>query len=728
MKWFVAVVFAIAATAVGEESTQHWAFQVPTKPAPPAGHGNPIDGFIAAKHAEIGLQPAPSAAPERLLRRVHLDLTGLPPTREELRAFRENPDYERVVEQLLNSPAYGERWGRHWMDIWRYSDWFGRRKINDIRNSHIGIWRWRDWIIESLNEDLGYDQMLRLMLAADEIAPGDAESQAALGFIVRNWFLLNYNPWKQDQVEHTAKAFLGLRLNCALCHDHKYDPISQRDYFAFRAFFEPMELRMDRVPGAGAVKKFVAYPNNSSSLKPTQDSLPGVYDFRLDAETAMYANGDSREVIEGQPVVAPDIPKVFGSVADQIKVIDLPELAWYPGIQDWIRAEELEAHEKAVAEAKTEHDLKAAEAELALLKLKLEADLSKDPEQIKEGGRLQTIATDLRAQARLANAKMALAKAEALPESDEKRKSKIAEAKKELTGAENSWKAREKANPFNNYTPLSALYPKQSTSRRTALANWIASELNPLTARVAVNHIWNRHFGKALVDTVFDFGVGGAEPVNQQLLDWLAVELMESGWSMKHIHRLIVTSNAYRMSSTTSGKNAEIDPDNRFLWRFPPRRLEAEVIRDSILASCGRLESKMGGPSIDRKLEAETTRRSLYFEVFPEEGGLTPFLAAFDGPDTTDCYERTESVVPQQALAMVNSRMVHDSSEALAEKLGGLEDSEFILAVYESILTRSPTEAEFAACGEFLAQQDSSVARAGLIRALFSHDDFVMLK
>ena len=264
---------------------EHWSFQQPVRPPVPAVQNsdwvlNPIDAFIADRHETQGLTPLPPADKAILLRRVYLDLIGLPPTRDELHAFMADDSpgaYERVVEHLLESRHYGERWGRHWMDVWRYSDWYGRRQVNDVRNSYPHIWRWRDWIIESLNHDKGYDQMIREMVAADELYPQDDDRLPALGFIVRNWFSLNYDTWKQDLVEHTGKAFLGLRLNCAHCHDHKYDPITQEEYFRFRAFFEPLEFRHDRVPGGPALTKYIRYkPGSGASLKPIPAGLARV--------------------------------------------------------------------------------------------------------------------------------------------------------------------------------------------------------------------------------------------------------------------------------------------------------------------------------------------------------------------------------------------------------------------------------------------------------------------
>ncbi len=248
----------------------HWAFQPPVRSRRPKvpretawTSRNPIDEFIVAAMASRGLTPVDEADRATLLRRVTLDLIGVPPTPEDVNRFLTSSDpeaYEREVDRLLNDPRYGERWGRHWMDVWRYSDWYGRRSVPDVMNSYPHIWRWRDWIVQSLNSDRGYDSMVEAMLAADELSPGDDSEVVATGFLVRNWFKWNYESWMKDNVEHTGKAFLGLTLNCCQCHDHKYDPISQREYFQFRAFFEPLELRQDRVPGLpdpGPFQKYV---------------------------------------------------------------------------------------------------------------------------------------------------------------------------------------------------------------------------------------------------------------------------------------------------------------------------------------------------------------------------------------------------------------------------------------------------------------------------------------
>ncbi|MGH7129791.1 MAG: DUF1553 domain-containing protein, partial [Planctomycetaceae bacterium] len=269
-----------------------------------------------------------------------------------------------------------------------------------------------------------------------------------------------------------------------------------------------------------------------------------------------------------------------------------------------------------------------------------------------------------------------------------------------------------------NYSPLGEVYPQTSSGRRLALARWIASPENPLTARVAVNHVWMRHFGTLLVETVFDFGLNGAEPTHPQLLDWLASELMSAkpqaalgtstqhSWSFKRLHRLIVTSAAYRRQSFAPADhpNFAIDRDNRCLWRMNARRMESEIVRDSVLAASHQLDERMGGPELDAALGATTYRRSIYYRHAPEK--FMPFLMTFDAASTHECYRRSETVVPQQALALANSRLVREQSRRLARRFAtDLPDEEFITAAFEQILGRPPTQKERGLCTEFLASQ-----------------------
>ncbi len=606
---------------------QHWAFQPPVRPAVPHQNpqrqqgknvdprsrggfhlANPIDAFIDAKHREQNLTPAPPAEKHVLLRRVYFDLIGLPPTRDELHAFLadKSPNaYERVVDRLLASPLYGERWARHWMDVWRYADWSGEEN-NQLRSSPQHIWHWRDWIVESLNADKPYDRMVREMLAGDEIAPDDPDVLRATGFLARNWYKFNRNVWLEDTVEHTAKAFLGLTFNCAKCHDHKYDPITQKNYYQMRAFFEPHDIRTDPLPGQTDTK---------------HDGIVHVVDADSDTPTYLFVRGEEHRPDRDHPL-SPGLPDVFQTKLEVVP-ISLPP---------------------------------------------------RDGESA------------------------------------------------------------------------------TSTGRRLGLARWIANRDNPLTARVAVNHVWLRHFGAPLVDGMTDFGLRSPRPRFAELLDWLAVEFMnpsqsplgkggtQGGWSMKHLHRLIVTSAAYRRASSFADDhqsarddNIAIDPDNHFFWRLNHRRLEAEAIRDGMLHLAGNLDLTQGGPEIPLEQGETSLRRSIYFRHGLER--QVKFLETFDGASVLECYRRTTSIVPQQALALSNSELARRQSRLLARRLSAEcvatshTDESFVRIAFETVLGRMPTDAELSKCVEFLDSEAApKQARESLAHVLLNHNDFVTVR
>ncbi len=750
----------------------------------------------------------PPADRATLLRRIYLDLIGLPPTREQLHAFLADraPDaYERVVDRLLSSPQYGERWSRHWMDVWRYSDWYGRRSVPDVMNSYPRIWRWRDWIVRSLNEDKGYDRMIVEMLAADEVSPDDEDSLAATGFLVRNWFKWNYNQWMRDNVEHTGKAFLGLTLNCCHCHDHKYDPITQQEYFQFRAFFEPLELRHDRVagePDPGPFKKYVY----GVAYGPIASGRIRVFDEKLDAPTFFYTGGDERNRVTGKPPVAPGVPAALGGDQLKIEPVKLPPRAWYPGLKPFVQREETERRQAAVASA--EAMLAKARATLADAERSLAE--ARGPAAVKAienarrsvrlaGARRTAARSDLTSiLARIAadkvvhlgvkgNAKemsRAASRAErqfnldaalaaqvqaenalAVAREQHAAAAQIQSLEKQLAGAQAKAACCRTALAAEStvYTPLSPVYPPTSTGRRAALARWIASPDNPLTARVAVNHLWGWHFGRPLVDTTSNFGRSGARPSHPQLLDWLAVELMENGWRLKPLHRLIVTSEAYRLSSHfgLGDPNYKIDPENRLLWHFSPHRMEAEEVRDGLLFVAGELDPTMGGPEIPQEQGLTSRRRSLYFAHHGE--GKMEFLELFDAANACEAYRRSTSVLPQQALALSNSELELHQGRVLAGKLWRAVEAEtaeadretaFLCRAFEQVLGRSPSAAEHKVSAAFLArqveifrQQKAEIAAAGkaagaggpstdpamrarenFIHALLNHNDFVTVR
>jgi mono/diheme cytochrome c family protein len=890
----------------------HWAFQVPKKPPVPAVKNaawvrNPIDAFVAAEQEKHGLHPMSPAPKNILLRRVYLDLIGLPPTQDELRAFladRSPHAYEKVVDKLLASPEYGERWGRHWMDIWRYSDVYGSAD----RSSRPHIWHWRDWIIDSLNQDKGYDQMIEEMFAGDELAPTEPKVLAGTGFLGRNYYLYNRDLWLQDTIEHTASAFLGLTLRCARCHDHKYNPITQEEYYRFRAFFEPEDIRVDRLPGTpdlakdGLPRAFEAEPRPAHLDSPKFKHVV----VEIYPATYKYIRGNPDAPDKEHPL-SPGVPAILGGDPIKIQPVSLPLEAKYPDIRPFVERD-LVTQAKHEIE-KSELALRRANTFLAKAKQRL-ADAAANPtpsvggppktagskpseisfktaiipilekncfgchnadkqasglvleseEFISHGGAVngpvvlpgngaesplilylkgekqprmplrqeplpdeqvalvsrwidqlpeedpQTGLHKAEEAAALAEKHLAWARAylpgleariaadnakysdpqasdaEALAETAQKldrqasllkAEEDILQAQQKLTDALNSKvsnrkeeKAREArvdaavedletsqaalAQATTSYTPVGTTYPAVSSGRRLALARWMASRNNPLTARVAVNHIWLRHFGKAIVPTVANFGMNGTPPTHPQLLDWLACEFMDKNWSMKQLHRLMVTSNTYRMQSWASDAkdpDTSLDPDNKYLWRMNSRRMDAEVVRDSMLYTAGLLDLKMGGPEIDENKGQESHRRSVYFHQTPDNQMV--FLRVFDGANPIECYERAETVTPQQALALANSKLSFNVADVITTRLGGEgpAPTAFVAGAFEAVLDRPPSDDELRLSQQYLARQEERFrsaekqavqsgaaqastspvlrARADLVHALLNHDDFV---
>ena len=720
----------------------------------------PVDAFIAAGHEERGLSPRPEAPKTILLRRVYLDLIGLSPTVEEQRAFDADGSsdaYEKVVERLLADPRYGERWGRHWMDVWRYSDWAGWTDGKQVRDSARHIWRWRDWIVESLNVDRGYDAMVTDMLAADERAPDDSEALRATGFLVRNFKMLSREQWLEDTVKHTAQAFLGVTLGCAKCHDHRTDPITQAEYYQVRAIFEPHQVRTDRVPG---------------ELDREKDGLPRTYDVDKETPTYFFIRGDERRPDKDR-VMKPAVPSALCGdrlkPALEIMPVNLPRDAASPDRREFVIRDSLAAGERDVenareilAKAKPEIlreqklALEIAEAKHAALLAVIRAEQLEDAGK-KEGDEWTGAAKDAAqkqsrlagCEARLALHKISLAEEEArgaiadLPPPSEpeipdpfraKREKVEAAAKKTAEAAQVLANAEQQMNaePATTFKPRPKDdYPAQSTGRRLAFAKWIANADNPLTARVAMNHLWLRHFGRGIVATPENFGTNGARPSHPALLDWLASEFTANRWKMKPMHRMIVTSSTYRMASTPDEMDAKLDPDDIALWRMPARRMEAELVRDNLLYVSGALDPARGGPDIDQTLGLVSKRRSLYLRTAAEKE--VEFLKIFDGPSVNECYQRHPTVLPQQSLALANSELTQAQAKALAQQLGGEatgNDEAFVRGAFQRVLARTPTEEELKTCRAFLSGGGSELdrARANLILVLFNHNDFVTIR
>lgn len=991
-RWVSDGAHAPANEAPERDPRDHWAFQPPVRPAVPQlddddWSKNPIDRFIAATHRQHGLKPQPAADRRIWLRRVTLDLVGMPPTREESDAFLadQSPDaYERVINRLLDSPHYGERWGRHWMDIWRYSDWWGLGE--ESRNSQRHIWHWRDWIVESVNADKGYDQMLREMLAADELYPEDPDKLRAGGYLGRQYFKFNRTSWLDETIEHTSKAMLGLTFNCSKCHDHKYDPLSQADYYRFRAIFEPYQVRHDATDGHVDFDK---------------DGIPRPFDCHLDAKTYLHIRGDDRNP-DMSKLMEPAVPALLSAKPLEIEAVKLPPVAVQPGLRPFVvesylkqaeqriaqRRAELSAAQQRLSESErwerllpadrlknegktlvrddfananpdiwesregewTYHDGKLSQSktgplraayrlkqsvptnfevrvklaptggetwrstgitfdgtdpneclayvsayaketkvqfaykkgeyvypETAMKQLPVELGVPQDMVLRVRGplvniaingeivvayrlpvprknGPLQLITYDATAdfygfelkelpddvlliepptgdrapesilpveQARLVVeiAEKALAQAEAEPESirlrsiadlarheqpyaeptaelsraaaraerivamkkadEELSRAKInvvrsttdkkTELETKLTAARTAFDASLKAvdEPSESFTSLRGAlkvlennletedsrqkpFPTTSTGRRTALARWMTDPRNPLTARVAVNHLWSRHFGRALVPTVFDFGRKGAPPTHPELLDWLACEFMASAsdpangaWPMKRIHRLLLTSNTYRMSSSSADAAAENlanDPDNRYLWRLNPIRMESQIIRDALLATANEIDFTMQGPPTPISNES-SRRRSMYY--FHSNIQKNMFLMLFDDASVLDCYRRTESIVPQQALALENSPLATDMAAAVKKRIEAaspsLSDDEFVQTAFVTVLGFEPSADERSTVLQAMTQirelaartnqnDPTGLARSRCVQALFNHNDFVTIR
>lgn len=730
---------------------------------------NPIDAFIAAEHEDRDLKARPEATRPLLVRRVYLDLIGLPPTREELQTALDDTSadwYEKVVDRLLASPRHGERWGRHWMDVWRYSDWYGY--AGDIRHSQPHIWRWRDWIVESINDDKGYDRMIQEMLAGDELAPEDPQIVRATGFLARNFHSLpnTRDKWLQDTVEHTFQGFLGLTIGCARCHDHMYDPLSQKDFYQVRAIFEPYRVRIDAVPGM-LEKPRISTGNGFSILG---DGFVRVFDADVKTPTYLYIRGEETKP-DKSATIAPGVPAALGGRLPDFTPVKLSPAVYDPEKRDFVVKELIASEEAKIKLAQEKLDKATpearplAEAEVELVKGKFAALLATlKAERFEDAGKIdstegkQAAADAVRAQRQQlmleAKKNLIIARKElADPKTNAIAVKKVAAIEKQLAKAE----ADEKG-PANFAYAKRAIksYPRESTGRRLAFARWIADTENPLTARVAMNHLWLRHFGQGIAARSFDFGRSGHAPTHPALLDWLASEFMNpegkrDAWSMKRMHRLMVTSATYRLASTTDAANTTIDSDNRYYWRTSARRMEAEVVRDSLFHLSGSLDLTMGGPEIDHAKGFFIPRRSLYFRHAQEQ--QMEFLKLFDTASVVECYERTTSVVPHQALALSNSDLAIKHSRLTARKLHakvGAGAETFVKAAFEQVLSRPPSADELSTCVTFLEQQaklypanknatataddrlpspDPQLrARENLVRVLINHNDFVTIR
>ncbi len=623
---------------------------------------NPIDAFIAVEHEARGLTPRPEASRPMVLRRLYLDLTGLPPTPDELHAFLadEAPDaYEKVVDRLLASPRYGERWGRHWMDVWRYSDWAGWGQ--QVRDSQPHIWHWRDWIVESLNKDKPYDRMVVEMLAADEDCPDDLDALRATGYLARNFKLLSREKWMQDVVDHTGQAFLGVTIGCARCHDHMYDPTPPEGLLP-----GSRDLRAASGPDRQGLP---------ARVDTAKDGIPRAYDAQLDARTLLFVRGDDRYPT-GNPL-SPGVPDSLGG-RFEVKPVPMPLTAIDPDRRkDVIRAQ-LDANVEALARAEVAlHRLGTniegrRENRAGAMRCRGGPGADRGPARSREGrspGRPGEEGVEGVDRGRDSG--------DGRTEKSGRRRGRpgrgggaaiASEGRAGPAGRGRQGPRRCPQGPgprpggHSRSRPARAIRPRRGRSIRPPARGdgWRSpdgSRTGPTRSRPG----WPSTTCGAATSagrscrSVNDFGRNGQPPSHPALLDWLAAELMDRGWSMKAIHRLIVTSATYRQDSRPDPSDLARDPDNVFLWRWAPRRAEAEVVRDCVFAVAGSLDSTLGGPDIDHKAGLTVPRRSLYFQHAAEK--QMEFLQIFDAAGVTECYRRKDSILPQQALALANSEL-----------------------------------------------------------------------
>jgi hypothetical protein len=617
--------------AIGMRSAdvrRHWSFQPVHKADPPrvantAWIRNEVDAFILAKLDDHQWQPAPPAGRIDWIRRVTFDLTGLPPSPEEIESYRTDPSPDadgRVVDRLLSSPHYGERWAQPWLDVVRYAETEGYEYDRHIPDA----WRYRDYVIQSLNKDKPFDRFLIEQIAGDEIAPGDAEAQTAvifyrLGPVRRNAgnpeIALSRNEVLTERTDIIGSAFMGLTVGCARCHNHKLEPITQKDYYRLQAYLAATEEHNIVLAAASEKAWEAATQRIKFQIQELQKRIKNQQGDRPSLTAQI-------EALEDQlPAPQPTIPSTWNDLARRTAIHVLKRGVW---------------EDKG--------------------------------EQV--GPRPLSVLV-----------------ADGLPE-----------------------------------------LPADIPNPRSRLARWLASSDHPLTARVIVNRLWQHHFGTGLVKTVNDFGTKGDPPSHPELLDWLAATLVENGWRLKPIHRLMVISNTYKQSSETplTTQASRSDPGNRLLWRFNRRRLSAEEIRDAMLSVSGRINLKGGGPSVMVSVnpelvqllykpsqwkvagdKAEHDRRSIF--LIAKRNLRLPFFEVFDAPAlTTSCPRRESSTHAPQALELLNGRLSNNLAAAFASRLeretGGVPER-VIERAFRRALGRPPTSQEHELSLEFLREQ-----------------------
>ncbi|MCE9530309.1 MAG: DUF1549 and DUF1553 domain-containing protein [Planctomycetes bacterium] len=669
-----------AAKDLGSVSkSSHWAFQPVDLPAIPNVRKDvwvrtPVDAFIAQQHEARGLKPAPEAERRVLVRRLTLDLTGLPPTDREIQITLNDQSadwYEKLFDRLLASPRYGERWGRHWLDLSRWAETEGY----ESDHPRDFAWRYRDYVVNSFNSDKPYDRFLREQIAGDEIAPSTDENLIATGFLAAARLSSNEedkyiqrNDVLVDIANTTGSAVLGVTFHCAQCHKHKFDPISDRDYYRFQGFF---------IKGA---------PNNLALNDPQsrakyEAAKPPGYDAARKLKQQIFDATRARLLVDAGKNLSP-VERELLNIPSANRTLDQEKQA---------RQTELKLQ---ISDARVERTVASSLYRVIYQELGRRITVMEKTMPIVP----QTFG--------FYSPASGAAKVEVLPlrgfYPPPYKPEELAAARPYLLIA---GEVHQRGVPLEvgwpavfGPTPTEAIEKKP----RTALVDWLVRPEHPLTARVWVNRIWQWHFGRGIVETSSDFGTRGSPPTHPALLDWLASELIRSGWSTKHLHRLIVCSNTYRQAAVRHADNVKIDPENTFLWRWSPRRLEAEAVRDSMLAVSQELDFRMGGAS-DAD-DSKSLRRTVY--LFQKRNKAPEVQKLFDGPGGAleSCAKRSVTTVPLQALYMLNHEFTQRRAAVIAERIRtqtGTDRNKGIDLAFRMVLGRDPDTTERTASVRF---------------------------
>jgi hypothetical protein len=651
-----------------------WAFQAPARAeVPPSSHKwvrTPVDAFILEALKAKGLAPSAELERAALIRRLSLDLTGMPPSPEEVEAFVNDraPDaYEKLVDRLMASPQYAERWALKWLDVVRYADTNGF----ELDAERPQAWRYRDYVIRAFQNNKPYDRFVLEQLAGDELFPESAEAKIATGFlragprhVVGGNQDLEMNR-QEDLIEMTAViggGLLGLTVNCARCHDHKFDPIAQADYYRLQAALASTEFEETELASPEELARYEeAKKTWEARMKPVKDAIAEIekpYRERLKKER--------REKLAPEFLAALDIPKEKRTEEQQ-------RLAEEAGAQIKVSWDDVVA-------VLTPAD----KARRAQLRRQMHALEYEEPEPPRRAFGVVTA-----------------------PKAPLTFLLKVGDHNKKQEVIEPGY--------LHVISPGGGGMPRGPEGRRSALAKWIASPEHPLTARVMVNRIWQLRMGTGLVATPNDFGLLGARPSNQKLLDWLAVEFVERGWDIRAIDRMIVTSSAYRQAAANDEAKAKLDPDNKLYWRMNRRRLDAELIRDSALKVSGALNPELFGKPVKIPIEPEVYdliftegepdnlwpvdldrtqhfRRSMY--LLNKRTVRLPLLANFDQPDAmSPCPERAQSTHALQALSLLNSDIMREQARLFAARLKR-EGGDEVARAYHLALARAPRQEE----------------------------------